>query len=730
MSVRPTTTATADTSEPSPLITTPNSPSQFTYTNLEDLTNPTKSYLLPLSTIGLIDLNAFFAQVEQIRLGLDYNKPIVCAQWNSIIAVNYPAREFGIGRMDSIESAKKKCPNLIIAHAAVYKKGNEYWSYVDGLPHAKDHKVSLDSYRRESRKILRIIMEKFEIVEKASVDECYIDFGNHIYHELIKLFPELDRKDNENEQLLPDIPKVLPIELQWFGEIYPSEIEQFNPNDSSQGQQSPSIQDWDDICLLIGSRILFELRKEIFNELGYTTSAGLSRNKLISKLSGGFKKPDNQTIIKNSSINNFLNNFELTDISGMGGKLGDSIINKLDIPPQFNSIKYIRDNFTISQLNQELEDLQDPKLGERVYLIVRGIYPIELTPRIEIKSMMSAKNFRNGSIKNLKDSFDWIKVFSGDLYNRLIDLDNENLQLSITKLSTRSKGLIIKRPKTLTISIVLNSSNKSTRQMKIPIYKDLQKMKSVFYQYGCLLLKEYLEFNTNIDKLNGGLSTKELFKKDPKDIKIMDLQLLSLTGSNFVEIDENSLIENFATKSNNNDLATKELMELNAAAAAARQEHQQEQLRQPQKRKELSDNDRQYIAKLFKELEDENGTTKAASSFSSSLLPPKPKRKELSDNDRQYIAKLFKELEDEKKNSSPSPPPPPPPSSSSSSGKRKHNQMDIFQTLLKKKSNALNLLDELIKTKKCPKCNITIDDDPIEHNDFHIALDLSNKLNN
>ena len=48
-----------------------------------------------------------FAQVEQIRLGLDYNKPIVCAQWNSIIAVNYPAREFGIGRMDSIESAKR-----------------------------------------------------------------------------------------------------------------------------------------------------------------------------------------------------------------------------------------------------------------------------------------------------------------------------------------------------------------------------------------------------------------------------------------------------------------------------------------------------------------------------------------------------------------------------------------------------------------------------------------------
>jgi DNA polymerase eta len=37
-------------------------------------------------------------EFEQVRLGLPDDVPIICAQWNSIIAVNYPARKFGIKR--------------------------------------------------------------------------------------------------------------------------------------------------------------------------------------------------------------------------------------------------------------------------------------------------------------------------------------------------------------------------------------------------------------------------------------------------------------------------------------------------------------------------------------------------------------------------------------------------------------------------------------------------------
>jgi nucleotidyltransferase/DNA polymerase involved in DNA repair len=37
-------------------------------------------------------------EFEQVRLGLADDLPLICAQWQSIIAVNYPARKFGIKR--------------------------------------------------------------------------------------------------------------------------------------------------------------------------------------------------------------------------------------------------------------------------------------------------------------------------------------------------------------------------------------------------------------------------------------------------------------------------------------------------------------------------------------------------------------------------------------------------------------------------------------------------------
>ena len=238
-----------------PLVTNPEvatTLSKFTFQNLDDLNDPKKAYLLPLATIALIDLNAFFAQVEQIRLNLTDQDPVVCAQWNSVIAVSYASRKFGITRMDTIASCKSKCPNVIIAHAAVYKKGESHWAYVEGLPAINKHKVSLDPYRRESRKILRVIGKSFDLTEKASVDECYIDLGREIYKRLIDLFPQLSRGSRDNPENsyanLPLIPPTLPLNLKWEGEIINTEKEKSEDNDIVS---PPVIEDWDDICFII-----------------------------------------------------------------------------------------------------------------------------------------------------------------------------------------------------------------------------------------------------------------------------------------------------------------------------------------------------------------------------------------------------------------------------------------------------------------------------------------------
>lgn len=96
----------------------------------------------PLRVIALCDSDAFYAACEQLRLGLDPTEPIVVLQWQALIAVNYPARKYGISRMDNINDARKRCPNLNVVHVATYREGEKepgYWSDPDTMT----HKVSI-----------------------------------------------------------------------------------------------------------------------------------------------------------------------------------------------------------------------------------------------------------------------------------------------------------------------------------------------------------------------------------------------------------------------------------------------------------------------------------------------------------------------------------------------------------------------------------------------------------
>ena len=62
--------------------------------------------------------------------------------------------------MISPTEAKKFCPDLIMQHVATWKEGDEKWAYHDDASkNIATHKVSLDPYRLESRKILACIKE-------------------------------------------------------------------------------------------------------------------------------------------------------------------------------------------------------------------------------------------------------------------------------------------------------------------------------------------------------------------------------------------------------------------------------------------------------------------------------------------------------------------------------------------------------------------------------------------
>ena len=456
--------------------------SNYRWRDLLQLNSSSESYLSPLACIAHIDANAFFAQVEQVRCGYTKDDPVVCVQWKSIIAVSYAARKYGISRMDSIDDAMKKCDNLVPIHTAVFKKGEDFWRYYDGYGSWNSdksktldpsmYKVALDPYRRESRKMFKIFKKYCTQVEKASVDEVFMDLGSLCFEKLL-LGTSEDQYETEDGEIspldfdinlngcldrlrdtfiggtydldsyLPAIPEELKT-LKFEGDV-------FNP------RNNPLIEDWDDVILLVGSHITQRIRSLIVETLGYTTSCGLSRTKVTSKLGSNFKKPNAQTIILNKNIVDFLDcgSFEITSFWTLGGNLGHSICKLLDAP-ETGTIKFIRETWHVGpdELKKYLDDKVrqltqgetihgvDPTrtgaLAEKLFEICRGEYSLPVNSKPVVKSMMSNKIMRGDSCSNLIDCLSWLEVFSAELSSRVRELEQEYNKVVVPKTVTIS----------------------------------------------------------------------------------------------------------------------------------------------------------------------------------------------------------------------------------------------------------------------------------------------------
>ncbi|KAK3949243.1 hypothetical protein QBC32DRAFT_40683 [Pseudoneurospora amorphoporcata] len=378
--------------------------SRFTYRHIQQLAASSTS--CPLRVTAHLDLDCFYAQVEMVRLGIPVDKPVAVQQWQGLIAVNYPARSFGIGRHCNVSEAKKLCPDLIHQHVATWREGDAKWDYhPDAAANMATHKVSLDPYRLESRRILAIIKEELpphlQKVEKASIDEVFMDLSAQVHAILLERFPELANPPpyDDPSEMLP-MPSITALDWQADALV-----------DLSGENAELEDPDWDDVAILIGSEIVRKVRIAISDKLGYTCSAGVACNKLLSKLGSAYRKPNQQTVIRNRSVQHFLSDFKFTKMRNLGGKLGEQI-------SQIYHTDTVKDLLDVS-----VEQLKS-KLGEDtgiwVYNTVRGIDNSEVNPRVQIKSMLSAKSFRP-SITSFEQAVRWLRIFAADIFSRLVE---------------------------------------------------------------------------------------------------------------------------------------------------------------------------------------------------------------------------------------------------------------------------------------------------------------------
>ncbi|KAJ5573679.1 uncharacterized protein N7459_008106 [Penicillium hispanicum] len=429
----------------------------------------------PLRAIAHIDLDAFYAQCEMVRLGTPRDTPLAVRQWDSLIAVNYAARSFGITRMVTAAEARKLCPNIVLQHVATFREGEGgRWAYRDdSFKNIKTDKVSLDPYRAESRKILATMKEELDLwrtheseadlyrltqglyasLEKASIDEVFIDLSPLVYCGLMRRYPEL-RVSTQDDNRDSELPYPSTTALEWNSEDCLIDL-----NLQESEEDDP---DWDDIVMLLAAEIVRSVRNAVWEKLHYTCSAGVARNKMLAKLGSACNKPNKQTVVRNRAITNFLGGYKFTQIRMLGGKLGDQITS-------FFGTEQVSDllNVPLDQLRARLDD----HTATWLYGTIRGDDRSEVNPRTQIKSMLSAKSFRP-SINTVDQAEKWLHIFAADIYGRLVEdgvLENRRRPKVITlhhrTVQSRSRQIPIPAANTIDENLLFELANTLLRQV-------------------------------------------------------------------------------------------------------------------------------------------------------------------------------------------------------------------------------------------------------------------------
>lgn len=200
-----------------------------------------------------IDLDCFYAQVEMIKNPKLRDVPLGIQQKHMLITSNYVAREFGIKKCMQITEARKVCPNIVLINGE-----------------------DLYDYRQMSARVTACLQKFSKTVEKLGFDENFIDITSLVNDRLI-LMSKIDIKP--------------------VGHIY----------NTTEECECGCVD-----RLNIGSIIASEMRENLQTELGITSCAGISHNKLLAKLGGAVNKPNQQTIIYPSSASQLL--FSLQDV--------------------------------------------------------------------------------------------------------------------------------------------------------------------------------------------------------------------------------------------------------------------------------------------------------------------------------------------------------------------------------------------------------------------------------
>jgi len=303
----------------------------------------------------LLDLDAFYAQCECLRLGWEASKtPLALLQWNSVLAVTYPARDlFGIKRGDSWDAvhqkSKGKCHAVHVQilrteiptndeqqslNAAQETKlfDNDYDSIYClneeqrqrerqdclGVRHFHNQgKACIERYRVASARIFATVVDWIRdrndsnsiVLERASIDEFFLDVTA-----ACTSHDDASCHDEENSGSFPQQTVIIEADD--------------SPDDDGNRRNNPETKDNQDYtvrALKKGSLIAWQIRQHIYKTLGFTLTAGIAVNKTLAKLSASYGKPNGQAVLFPQQMPRLLSKTLISKTRNLGGKLGAKV---------------------------------------------------------------------------------------------------------------------------------------------------------------------------------------------------------------------------------------------------------------------------------------------------------------------------------------------------------------------------------------------------------------------
>ncbi|KAH8687532.1 hypothetical protein BGZ60DRAFT_9962 [Tricladium varicosporioides] len=353
------------------------------------------------------DYDCFYASVFENENPALKSMPLAVQQKNIIVTCNYEARRRGLGKLQLISEAKKICPDVVIV------LGEELGRFRDA---SKSLYRYLESFTWSGR------------VERLGFDEVWLDITDLVDYNQTLLNP--NDPTNSFFQLNKNDPTDgFPYDATSIaGHTYPSNLQQdeilksstaipiFDPGNGNGLMER----------LILGSHLAQHIRWNLEEQKGYTSTVGISTNKILSKLVGNLNKPKGQTTllppymtpydgsipehgrVLGSNVQLFMDSHDIGKVPGIGFKMSQRIRNHiLQRPAEFDvGLRYggTKESVTVYDVRTSpgigpelLEKLlgipgAERGIGGKVWNLINGVDDTEVQQAKKVPSQISIED--------------------------------------------------------------------------------------------------------------------------------------------------------------------------------------------------------------------------------------------------------------------------------------------------------------------------------------------------